>query len=1759
MTRGVRPICCDALRSNLYMSRCCYHMFFLKLAGICLNVFISSSRYGYAALVEYPMTMDNAGIISEVSTIKHVSVLGQPGGYSEATNNRIQHYAGFAALDFTVRPDEEASNLITYAQALDVTLSWESGNGAGHLVVMREGSPVTWMPEDGMEYTATNDYSHAIDQGSGNKVVGSSSSTNLAVNGLIPETTYYVSIFEYNGGSADTLYLTNGIPLNGFATTLSQPSMMLTPTTLTYVATYNGTDPLSQTVVISNQGEMAYTYTNNVSYSAGTGAWFAFSGMTGTVFGLSGHTHTASVSIAGINSGTYWATNIFDAPVATNSPQSVIVSLTVNKADQEITFPPISDQITTSSVQLTATSTSGLQVAFAVLSGPGSIAGGTNLTFTTEGSVSILASQAGDTNWNVASDVTNTFNVTKAFASVSFTNLTQVYDGTQKNATCQTSPTGLTVNVLYDGGTNLPVNVGSYTVVGVVDEPMYRGGLTNTLEITKAPQTITFSNPGDQVWTNAVGLSGGASSGLPVSFAVQSGRAVINGGTNVSFTGYGAVSIVGSQAGNTNYLAAPSVTNSFQVSGALLTMLGTNGQFIVSDSVPISTNGTKFVDTFLWYPAHTNIFTITNTGNAELSISSVTNYGSTSMAFRIVSYPTNIPVGSSTSCAIALDTEVIGIHTAQVVFAFNGTNSPYRLNLEGRVDPDVMSIYMPTQSVDGIERNIFSRYDWTVLQALTDLRDILNQTNEAGIIVRFDGYPGYDPAFTNGNVSRLENDLNYLLDVFPLAGALTFAATNNVGYETFIDQYGNHFTTDEPWLFEPLPYTNTYTVILEAGRHTAAAGILDILENVELVTRYNRIQILASDNTRTQTISFAAIPDPTYPDTVSLSATAESGLPVSFTNLVGSPVVWQSGTSVTFNATGEVFIVASQTGNVNYLSAPDVTNAFAVQKGAQTISFPNPGDKITTNIVGLVASASSSLGVVFSVGTGPGIISDGTNLSFTTEGNVRVVASQAGDSYWHAASDVTNSINVAKVVAAVTLTNLSQVYDGTSKSPTSQTSPTGLTVNLTFDGSTNAPVNVATYIVAGVVDDLMYRGGTTNTLEITKASQMISFPNPGTQIMTNTVGLTAMGGGSDNTIIFALVSGPASLSGATNLSFDNSGVVTLTADQAGNSNYLAAVTVTNSFTVNPAIPVVGSLTVSNIYAHVAMLGGTVIATNGATILERGVYVSLTNGFDPQTGMKFSEIGSFGEVAYSVNGSNLIAGTTHYFVAFARNSAGECYSSQSSFLTKPDAPVALAESNVMLGQFDANWVVAVGATNYYLDVSMTNSFESYVGSYSNLSVGDVTTWPVTGLGTLPSYFYRVRAENATGLSTNSNIREAFMMMKFVVSANPVEHDTPLPYGYSTNYILYGTVITNSVTSPADTSNETRYVCSGWSGNGAVPVTGTNLSFICAVTTASEVVWQWDTQHYLDLSVNHGIITGAMDGWKYEGWVYDLVAVPDSGYIFNYWDVDGFNQGNRQLLTITTDVPHDVTAMISSAAWDLSETGTCSLASWRLDGKWFYIYVNLCNPSTSRKRYITKFIFAVPHPLWTYFPPPEGRNPYGEVYWDRTAQVIGTLGRDYLLPGECVTIGELGIYNPPSFVFDGKFYSKGEPVMTGRDTDQDGMPNAYEDGEGLNEHNPIDAEEDQDDDNMVALHEYIADTDPFDANSFLGIIAISNLLTGESIEWQGGVNAIQYLDWAPTINGPWTCILTNTPPTPVTNNYNNILVTYTNGFYRVRAVR
>jgi N-acetylneuraminic acid mutarotase len=71
----------------------------------------------------------------------------------------------------------------------------------------------------------------------------------------------------------------------------------------------------------------------------------------------------------------------------------------------------------------------------------------------------------------------------KASGTVTITNLNQIYDGTAKAVAVATSPTNLAVDLTYDGSSAAPTNVGSYNVIGIIDDPNYQGGATNILAI----------------------------------------------------------------------------------------------------------------------------------------------------------------------------------------------------------------------------------------------------------------------------------------------------------------------------------------------------------------------------------------------------------------------------------------------------------------------------------------------------------------------------------------------------------------------------------------------------------------------------------------------------------------------------------------------------------------------------------------------------------------------------------------------------------------------------------------------------------------------------------------------------------------------------------------------------------------------------------------------------------------------------------------------------------------------------------------------------------------------------------------------------------------------------------------------------------------------------------------------------------------------------------------------------------------------------
>ena len=97
-----------------------------------------------------------------------------------------------------------------------------------------------------------------------------------------------------------------------------------------------------------------------------------------------------------------------------------------------------------------------------------------------------------DPNYTGTTDAT--LSIAKAAATVSLSDLTTTYDGTPKPVSFVTSPTGLTVDVTYDGLSTAPSAQGTYTVVATIRDNNYRGTATGTLLVANALATVTISN-----------------------------------------------------------------------------------------------------------------------------------------------------------------------------------------------------------------------------------------------------------------------------------------------------------------------------------------------------------------------------------------------------------------------------------------------------------------------------------------------------------------------------------------------------------------------------------------------------------------------------------------------------------------------------------------------------------------------------------------------------------------------------------------------------------------------------------------------------------------------------------------------------------------------------------------------------------------------------------------------------------------------------------------------------------------------------------------------------------------------------------------------------------------------------------------------------------------------------------------------------------------------------------------------------------------
>jgi hypothetical protein len=206
---------------------------------------------------------------------------------------------------------------------------------------------------------------------------------------------------------------------------------------------------------------------------------------------------------------------------------------------------------------------------------------------------------------------------------------------------------------------------------------------------------------------------------------------------------------------------------------------------------------------------------------------------------------------------------------------------------------------------------------------------------------------------------------------------------------------------------------------------------------------------------------------------------------------------------------------------------------------------------------------------------------------------------------------------------------------------------------------------------------------------------------------------------------------------------------------SGNTTYYFRVRAVNSSGTSASSSNGSALTLVGVPVTTA---STPITANSFTVNWGAASGAATYAIDVSTSSAFSTLLT-GYNSLAVSGTSqsvggLAANTTYYFRVRGVNGAlVSTNSATGSTLTATSAPGSASPNSYTEISFTANWGAATGATSYRLDVSTTNAFSTFVSGYSDLMVS-TTSASVTGLTGGTTYYYRVRAVNASGPSANS---------------------------------------------------------------------------------------------------------------------------------------------------------------------------------------------------------------------------------------------------------------------------------------------------------------------------------------------------------------------------------------------------------------------
>jgi hypothetical protein len=913
----------------------------------------------------------------------------------------------------------------------------------------------------------------------------------------------------------------------------------------------------TNTIVLSPYAGYTITASNSpTSFSA-----------TGLPSGLSVNTTTGSISGTPSTGSVNTYTVTASASNATGAGTATFL-LNVNKANQTITFGSLANKVVADpAITLGATSTSGLAISYATTNASVAAVSGNSLSFPGAGTATITASQAGNVDYNAATDVAQAQVVSAAALTnqtITFTLASPVTYGVTPitlNGTGGASGNAVTYtsnnSIASISGNTLTINgVGTATITASqAGNASYNAAadVTQVITVNQKGISITGASASNKVYdgVTAATITGATLSGIVGADVVTLSTptatfASANAGTAIAVTTN--YSLTGANASNYSLTAQPSLSANITqatptINFATLSNIGIGATAtLAATSTPPGLAITYASSNASIASLATNIATGVAIGTATITASFAgdANYtaASATQPITVAALPTLIAAWDFQTTTNGGTATVVSPNTPLSYTANVGTGS---LKLDGTNGSSLWLQASELNSFGGSSLNVGAGMS-SVTSGVTSLALLggtANSANTKAIVF-------------NVNMSAYNN----LVISYATQGSAS-------GFTTQTWEYSTNGTSWNP-LFVKTGITTSFVLV-----NIPATSALD-----GIATAYVRLTFTgatnATGNNRIDNIQFnasaavAAAPvitsATTTQNTTVLSAYAgytitASNSPTSF-SATGLP----SGLSV--NTTTGIISGTPSTGSVNtYTITASASNATGagtatfllnVNKANQTITFGALANKVVADpAITLGATSTSGLAISYATSNASVAAVSGNSLSFPAAGTATISASQAGNVDYNAATDVAQS----QVVTSAALTN--------------------------------------------------------QTITFTLASPVTYGVTP--------ITLNGTGGASGNAVTYTSNNSIASISGNT-LTINGVGTATITASQAGNASYNAAADVTQVITVNAkSLTVSGASADNKIYdkTNVATISGStlvgVVGADVVTISNSGIFTTVNVG------------------------------------------------------------------------------------------------------------------------------------------------------------------------------------------------------------------------------------------------------------------------------------------------------------------------------------------------------------------------------------------------------------------------------------------------------------------------------------------------------------------------------------------------------------------